>query len=254
MSGTLSGQILVMTGGGMGFGECMAKAVAREGASVVIADVNLPEAQRVAEAINAAGGTAIPVEVDVTDEAQVRHVVDETIRAFGHMDILVNNAGVSGPSCDFVDIDKKDWDAVMDINVNGPFLCCRAALPHMIARRSGHIVNISSATARVGFTHLRSIPYTTTKFALEGLSWTLSVLMKDHGIRVNAICPGLATTNFQANSPKEYFVGARCWTADHTVGPLLYTLTELGGTGHSVEAIAWHEERGTAGEVSYIHD
>ena len=198
MPGSLSGQVLIMTGGAMGFGECMAKAAAREGASVMIADANLPEAERVMDAIESAGGTAAAVEADVTDGAQVRNMTEETVGGFGHVDVLVNNAGVSGPSREFVDIEKQDWDAVMDINVNGPFLCCRAVLLHMIERRSGHIVNISSATARVGFTHLRSIPYTTTKFAVEGLFWTLSVLMKDHGIRANAICPGLAVTNFQA--------------------------------------------------------
>ena len=170
MPGSLSGQVLIMTGGAMGFGECMAKAAAREGASVMIADVNLPEAESVVDAIESAGGTTAAVEADVTDEAQVRNMTEETVGRFGHVDVLVNNAGVSGSSCEFVDIEKQDWDAVMDINVNGPFLCCRAVLPHMIERRSGHIVNISSATARVGFTHLRSIPYTTTKFAVEGLS------------------------------------------------------------------------------------
>ncbi len=254
MAGTLSDQILVMTGGGMGFGEHMAKAVAGEGARVVVADLLPQEAERVAGDINAAGGTAVAVEADVTDEAQVRAMFEETMDRFGRIDILVNNAGISGPSCDFVDIETPDWNGVIDVNVNGVFHCCRLVLPHMIAGGAGHIVNISSMTARVGFTHLRSIPYTTTKFAVEGLNWTLSVMMKDHGIRVNAICPALAVTNFQAKSPKEYFAGAQCWTPDHTVGPLLYTLTELEGTGHSIEVISWHEERGTVDKYAYIHD
>ena len=254
MTGKLSKQVLIMTGGGMGFGEHMSKAVAKEGAIVVVADILLPEAERVAGEINAGGGKAVALETDVTDETQVQSLMDETVDRFGRIDILVNNAGISGPSCDFVDIETPDWDEVVNVNINGVFYCCRSVLPHMIAQGAGHIVNISSMTARVGFTHLRSIPYTTTKFAVEGMNWTLSVMMKEHGIRVNAICPALAVTNFQAKSPKEYFVGARCWTPDHMVGPLLYTLTELEGTGHSIEVIAWHEERGTVDKYAYIHD
>jgi NAD(P)-dependent dehydrogenase (short-subunit alcohol dehydrogenase family) len=123
----------------------------------------------------------------------------------------------------------------------------------MIPYRAGHIVNISSATASIGVTRLRSIPYTTTKFAIEGFTWTLSVLMQEHGIRVNAIRPSLAITNFHAHSPKEYFAGARCWTPDHIVGPLLETLTEPEGTGQSVDAATWHEARGTADQVSFVH-
>ena len=254
MPGSLSGQVLIMTGGAMGFGECMAKAAAREGASVMIADANLPEAERVMDAIESAGGTAAAVEADVTDGAQVRNMTEETVGGFGHVDVLVNNAGVSGPSREFVDIEKQDWDAVMDINVNGPFLCCRAVLPHMIERRSGHIVNISSATARVGFTHpaqysLHHHQVCRRRAVLDLVgpderSWDPR---KRHLSRPRG-------NQFPRPSPKEYFVDVRCLTEDHTVGPLLYTLTELEGTGHSVEAIAWHEERGSASAVSYIHD
>ncbi|MFQ5912001.1 MAG: SDR family NAD(P)-dependent oxidoreductase [Nitrospinota bacterium] len=254
MAGRLSGQTIIVTGGGRGFGENMGKAVAREGANVVVADVALAEAQRVAENINAGGGTAIALGTDVRKAGRVKDMVKKALDRFGRIDVLVNNAGVSGPSGGFVSVRTPEWDAVFDVNVKGVFLCSRAVLPHMIKRRSGHIVNISSTTARIGFTHIRSLPYTTTKYAVEGLSYCLSLEMAKFGIRVNAICPGLAVTNFQAKTPREYLKGQRCWNPDHTVGPLLYVLTEMEGTGKSVESPAWHEERGTLEEFTYIYE
>jgi NAD(P)-dependent dehydrogenase (short-subunit alcohol dehydrogenase family) len=254
MPGKLEGQTIIVTGGGRGFGEHKSKALAQEGANVVVADVALNEAERVVKDIGAAGGTAMALGTDVSKEDSVKDMVKQSLDRFGQIDVLVNNAGVSGPSCEFTEIQLQDWLQVYDVNVNGLFLCCREVLPHMIERRSGHIVNVSSTTARIGFTHIRSLPYTSTKYAVEGISYGLSVLMAKHDIRVNALCPGLAVTNFQAKSPKAYFKDQECWNPDHTVGPLLYVLTELEGTGKSVESPAWHEERGTAKQFSYIHE
>ncbi len=253
MAGNLAGQTIIITGGGRGFGENMSQAVAREGASVVVADVAAAEAERVAENISSGGGSAMAVDADVSNEAQVNDMVKKTLDRFGQIDVLVNNAGISGPSCDFVDVQTQEWEAVYDVNVKGVFHCSRAVLPHMIERRSGHIVNISSTTAHIGYTHVRSIPYTTTKYAVEGFSYCLSLQMEKHGIRVNALCPGLAVTNFQAKTPKEYLKGQRCWNPDHTVGPLLYILTEMEGTGKSIESPAWHKERGALEQFSYIY-
>jgi NAD(P)-dependent dehydrogenase (short-subunit alcohol dehydrogenase family) len=173
---------------------------------------------------------------------------------FGGIDALVNNAGIAGPRGELQDLRSEDWDAVFNVNLKGAFLCARAVLPHMIDRRRGHIVNISSSTARIGFTKFRSLPYTTTKFAIEGFSFCLSVQMEKYGIRVNALCPELAVTNFQTGTPLEFFKGKRCWNPDHTVGPLLYILSEMEGTGQSVESSAWHAERGTTEQFSSIHD
>ena len=254
MASSLAGQTVIITGGGRGFGENMSRAVAKEGAFVTVADRDVGEAERVVSDIEAEGGSAIAAGTDVTDEAQVKEMVARTLEQTGQIDVLVNNAGVSGPSCDYTEVTLEDWKAVYDVNVNGVFLCAREVLPHMRERKSGHIVNISSTTARIGFTHIRSVPYTTTKHSVEGISWCLSALEKEGGIRVNALCPGLAYTHFQRNSPRPYFVGQRCWNPDHTVGPVLYVLTELEGTGHSIEAPAWHEERGTTERFSYIFE
>ena len=254
MASSLAGQTVIITGGGRGFGENMSLAVAKEGAFVTVADRDVGEAERVVSDIEAEGGSAIAAGTNVTDEAQVKEMVGRTLEQTGRIDVLVNNAGVSGPSCDYTEVAFEDWKAVYDVNVNGVFLCTREIIPHMRKRKSGHIVSISSTTARIGFTHIRSIPYISTKHSVEGISWCLSVVEKDKGIRVNALCPGLAYTHFQRNSPRPYFVGQRCWNPNHTVGPLLYVLTELEGTGHSIEAPAWHEERGTTERFSYIFE
>ncbi|MBI1724692.1 MAG: SDR family oxidoreductase [Candidatus Tectomicrobia bacterium] len=254
MARRLAGQTIIVTGGGRGFGEQKSKALAREGAHVAVADVAASEAERVAREIAAAGGTAVALATDVTVEAQVEDMVKQTLRRFGRIDVLVNNAGVAGPRGELHTLGTEDWDRVFSVNVRGVFFCSRAVLPHMIGRKSGHIVNVSSTTARTGFTHIRSLPYTVTKWTVEGISWGLSVQMEKYGIRVNALCPGLAVTNFQTGTPAEYFKGQRCWKPDHTAGPLLYILTEMEGTGKSVEAPAWHRERGTLEQFSYIHD
>ncbi len=254
MADSLAGQTVIITGGGRGFGENMSRAVAREGAHVSVADRDPEEAERVVSDIEAEGGSAIAVGTDVTNEAQVKEMVGKTLDRTGRIDVLVNNAGVSGPSCDYTEVAFEDWKAVYNVNVNGVFLCTREVIPHMRKRKSGRIVSISSTTARIGFTHIRSIPYISTKHSVEGISWCLSVMEKDKGIRVNALCPGLAYTHFQRNSPRPYFVGQRCWNPDHTVGPLLYILTELEGSGHSIVAPDWHEERGTADRFSYTFE
>lgn len=254
MDSKLEGQTVIITGGGRSFGENMCKGVVAEGANVTVVDRDLEEAERVADTIVSAGGSALAVEADVSDEEQVGDMVRKTIGQFGRIDVLVNNAGVSGPSGDFVEAGYEEWKTVYQVNVNGVFLCTREVLPHMREQKAGHIVNISSTTARYGFSHIRSIPYISTKWSVEGITWCLSVTEKEHNIRVNALCPGLAYTYFQRNSPRGYFVGQQCWNPDHTVGPLLYILTEMEGTGQSIESPDWHEKKGTAEQFSYIFE
>jgi NAD(P)-dependent dehydrogenase (short-subunit alcohol dehydrogenase family) len=254
MGDKLKGQTIIITGGGRSFGENMSKGVAAEKANVAVVDRDLEEAERVANTIISEGGSALAVKADVSDEKQVRDIISKTLDQFGQIDVLVNNAGISGPSGKFDDSSYEDWKSVYQVNVNGVFLCIREVLPHMREQNSGHIVNISSTTARYGFSHIRSIPYISTKWSVEGITWCLSVTEKEHNIRVNALCPGLAYTYFQRNSPRDYFVGQKCWNPDHTVGPLLYILTEMNETGQSIESPDWHEERGTSEKFSYVFE
>jgi NAD(P)-dependent dehydrogenase (short-subunit alcohol dehydrogenase family) len=256
MFGKLMGQTVIVTGGGRGFGENMCKAAAAEGANVVVADIDLDEAKRVAEAIQRDESTALALHVDVSDEARAKSMVEETLSHFGQVDVLVNDAGIAGPMGEMHTLSVEEWDRVFSVNVRGLFLCSKAVIPHMIERGSGHIVNISSSTTAGGFKieHLRSFPYTTSKVCVNGVSHFLSMQVEKYGIRVNTLCPGLADTHFQEHTPPDYLKGRTCWNPDHTVGPLLHILTELEGTGHSIMSPDWHEERGTTEQFSYIHD
>jgi len=256
MAGKLTGQTVIVTGGGRGFGENMSKAVAREGANVVVADIDLDQAERVVEAIQRDESTALALEVDVSEESRAKRMVDEALSHFGQVDILLNNAGIAGPMGELHTLSVEEWDQVYSVNVRGLFICCKSIIPHMIDRGSGHIVNVSSSTTSAGFRidFLRSFPYTTSKVCVNGVSHFLSMQVEKYGIRVNTLCPGLADTHFQEKTPAGYLKGRTCWKPDHTVGPLLHVLTEVEGTGNVVISEEWHKERGTADRFSYIHD
>jgi meso-butanediol dehydrogenase / (S,S)-butanediol dehydrogenase / diacetyl reductase len=176
----LDARVAVVTGGARGIGRGIVDALAVRGADVVVADLD-PDI--------AAGGEA--VRVDVTDEGSVRDLVRDVIARHGRLDILVNNAGVSR-SLPFVDIDEAEWDRVFAVNVKGVYLACRAVVPHMMQRRSGKIVNISSMVGKEAiplFVH-----YSASKFAVLGLTQGLAKEMAPYDVNVNAVCPGVVRT------------------------------------------------------------
>ncbi len=256
MAGKLFGHTIIVTGGGRGFGENMSKAVAKEGANVVVADLDFDQAERVVETIRRDESTALALRADVSNEVEVKQLVETTLEQFGSIDVLINNAGIPGPMGELHTLDVEAWDRVFSVNVCGVFLCSKMVIPCMIERGAGHIVNISSSTTSSGFKieHLRSFPYTVSKGTVNWISHFLSMQTEKHGIRVNTLCPGLADTHFQENTSPDYLKGRRCWKSNHTVNPLLYVLTELEGTGQTVNSEDWHEERGTVEDYSYIHD
>jgi meso-butanediol dehydrogenase / (S,S)-butanediol dehydrogenase / diacetyl reductase len=176
----LDGRVAVVTGGARGIGRAIVDALAVRGADVVVADLDPDMA-----------GEAEAVRVDVTDEASVRGLVRDVIERHGRLDILVNNAGVSR-SVAFVDIDEAEWDRVFAVNVKGVYLACRAVVPHMMQRRSGKIVNISSMVGKEAiplFVH-----YSASKFAVLGLTQGLAKEMAPYDVNVNAVCPGVVRT------------------------------------------------------------
>jgi meso-butanediol dehydrogenase/(S,S)-butanediol dehydrogenase/diacetyl reductase len=139
----LAGRVAVVTGGAKGIGRGIVEVLARHGADIVVADLEVEEAQRAAEEVHRKGSRVTAASVDVTDWTATHALVRDVIEEFGHLDILVNNAGVSR-SIPFVDLDETEWDRVFDINVKGVFIACHAVLPHMIERRHGKIINLSS--------------------------------------------------------------------------------------------------------------
>jgi len=187
----LAGQVALVTGAGRGIGRAVAQAFAREGAAVALcarSGRDLAAAQR---EIAAAGGRALVVEGDVRDEAAVATLVSRTLEAYGRIDCLVTAAGVAafGP---LAEAKTADWDELMAVNLRGAFLCCRAVLPAMTARRHGTIINIGSVvTSR---TLPGSAAYTASKYGLLGFSRVLAEEMRPHGVRVGVLSAGATDT------------------------------------------------------------
>jgi len=189
----LQNKVAIVTGASGGIGRAIALAFASEGARVVLAARRAAQLREVVKEIEAAGaGSALAIATDVTDEAQVAELFSRTAERFGQIDILVNNAGgmANGPTKDLA---LEDWQRVVDLNLTGAFLCAREALRHMIPQARGRILNIGSVSATMSRPH--SAAYTATKFALEGLTRSLALDGREHGIAVSIIHPGNAATD-----------------------------------------------------------
>jgi meso-butanediol dehydrogenase/(S,S)-butanediol dehydrogenase/diacetyl reductase len=182
----LDGRVSLVTGAGSGIGIGIARVLADRGATVVLSDL---DASRVSDVAAEIGGTALAH--DVTDWSSSETAVATVLREHGAIDILVNNAGVS-KSIPFHEIDEAEWDRVHNVNVKGVFLTTRAVVPHMMKRRSGSIISISSMVGKEAiplFVH-----YSASKFAVIGLTQGLAKEMAPYDVRVNAVCPGVVRT------------------------------------------------------------
>ena len=189
----LKGKTAIVTGSGRGIGEGIAMVLAREGANVVINDHDLNNAKKAVKNIEAAGGTAMPFEADVTKKATLDAMVAATVKQFGGVDILVNNAGIERTPCLLHEMSEQQWDLVLGVNLKGVFLCCKAVLPSMIAKGKGKIINIGSI-ASIRMTFFGSADYTASKHGVAGLTQHLAWELADSHITVNAVCPGLVQT------------------------------------------------------------
>jgi NAD(P)-dependent dehydrogenase (short-subunit alcohol dehydrogenase family) len=190
----LADKVCVITGGGSGMGRVAAGMFAAQGAKVVVAEFDAAAGQETVRQVQAAGGDATFVKVDVSQEADARAMIDAAISSYGRLDVLYNNAGIM-PAADHsvIDTDVDTWDQVMAVNVRGVFLGCKYAIPPMVAQGSGSIINIASFVALLGC----SVPqdaYTASKGALLALTRSLAVQFGPQGVRTNAICPGPVET------------------------------------------------------------
>ncbi len=194
----LAGRTALVTGGGTGIGAAVAQSLAAAGVRVVICGRREGPLAHVAAAIAEAGGQALTVQADVSQEADVARLVQAATDAFDTVDILVNNAGVSGGG-QIHEHDVADWDRVMAVNLRGPFLLCRAVLPLMRARQHGHIVNISSESAHNYYEGNGA--YGVAKHALNALSEYIQRENQDYGIRVDVVSPGMVITEMSQGAP-----------------------------------------------------
>lgn len=183
----LQGMVAVITGAGSGIGRASALAFAREGACVVVADLNASNAEETADQVRSAGGQAEPISVDVTKYADVEHMVQRAFERFGRLDVLFNNAGLPQAMTPFEESTDELFDRIFDVNVKGVFYGCRAAIPRMKAQGGGVILNTASTAG------IRPRPglavYNASKAAVITLTKTLAVELAPHRIRVVSICP-----------------------------------------------------------------
>lgn len=184
-------RVAIVTGAAMGIGKGIATVLAREGAKVVVADVNAEEGARTVEELTRGGGDAVFVRTDVGDEGQVRAMVQRAVIRYGSLSILVNNAAI-GVYTPVHETTVEAWERCLRVNLTGPFLCAKYALPHLKAAGGGAIVNIASVHAyqNVGGT----APYATSKGGLAALTRVMAIDYARDGIRVNAVCPGWVYT------------------------------------------------------------
>jgi NAD(P)-dependent dehydrogenase (short-subunit alcohol dehydrogenase family) len=200
----LKDKTAIVTGSGRGIGEGIALVLAREGANVVVMDMNLQDAEGVVQKIVAAGGKGMPFAANVTQKATLDALVEATVKQFGTVDILVNNAGIEAPPCLVKDLSEAQWDRVLGVNLKGVFLCCQAVIPTMMAQNRGRIVNIAS-TAAIRMTFFGSADYTVAKHGVAGLTHHLAWELADHQITVNSICPGgVLTPLMEQGTTPEY--------------------------------------------------
>jgi 3-oxoacyl-[acyl-carrier protein] reductase len=193
--GRLAGEVAIVTAGGQGIGEAIARTFAREGASVAVVDINEAQANRVAGEIGTSGGTAFALRVDCTDSAAVDTMVDDVVARCGTVDILVNGAGGFHQLAPITEITDEEWDRVITINLTTAFYCSRASARVMIEKGHGRIISISSGAGISPNPHAPSyVPYGAGKAGLLGMTRLLARDLGPHGITVNAIAPGTALT------------------------------------------------------------
>ncbi|MBK7948862.1 MAG: SDR family oxidoreductase [Deltaproteobacteria bacterium] len=203
---SLANRVAIVTGGASGIGRATCLALSAAGAAVVVADLNADGARKVAGELEARGGRAHAQQVDLGDEASIAAMVEAAVRVFGGLDILHNNAADSDPALmaadgAIVDLTTEVWDRNMRINLRGPMLGCKYAIPHMIRRGGGSIINTSSASGLTG--DVIRAAYAASKAGLGSLTQNVAVQYGKQGIRCNAVAPGvIATPALEANVPK----------------------------------------------------
>jgi NAD(P)-dependent dehydrogenase (short-subunit alcohol dehydrogenase family) len=183
-------KVALVTGAGTGIGRAIVLRLARDGYDVAANDINLASAEGTADEARRLGVRAVPIVGDVGERAAVQRMIEETLKEFRKIDALVNNAGIVRLGM-LANFPEADWRALFRVNVDGVFFCCQRVVSHMISQKRGAIVNISSWNGKAGMPYFGA--YSATKFAVIGLTQALAKEVAPHGIRVNAVCPGIVS-------------------------------------------------------------
>jgi 3-oxoacyl-[acyl-carrier protein] reductase len=197
----LTGKVGIVTGAGKGLGWAIAERLARDGAKMVIAEIDWVSAQEKAAALRQKKAESLALRVDVSRWPEVQNMVADTVAKFGRIDILVNNAGILGPALTVAEYPEDEWDRVIAVNLKGTFLCCKAVLSVMKKQGSGSIVNIASVAGKEGNPDMA--PYSASKGAIITLTKTLGKELAATRIRVNAVSPALLETDMARNMSPE---------------------------------------------------
>lgn len=190
--GKLDNRVALVTGAARGIGKAIALTLARQGADIVGTARNMPDLKRVEEEVQALGRRAFSITGDIARKSDVDDIVSQAIATFGKIDILVCNAGVTR-FAPFLEMTEEDWDTVIDVDLKGTFLCCQAVAKHMVNRKYGKIINISSLSG-LGARNPNMANYAASKAGVNNMSRVMALALGEHGINVNVVAPGVIRT------------------------------------------------------------
>jgi NAD(P)-dependent dehydrogenase (short-subunit alcohol dehydrogenase family) len=234
MPNQLTGKVAIVTGGGSGIGRALSLGLAREDANVVVCDIDRAGTEVTVAEITREGQESRPVTLDVSQAEQVQAMVDLVMETEGRIDILVNAAGI-WPRHPFLEVTLEEWQRVLDINLTGTFLCCRAVAPHMIEQGGGKIVNLASGRGVAGA--MNGVHYAASKGGVIALTVSLGMELGGHGINVNAVAPGgTETPLFRGGRPQDWQPATdvppnrRIEQPESVVGPVLFLVTDASKT------------------------
>ena len=231
MAHSLAGKVAVVTGAGAGIGRATSLAFARDGARVVVSDIDRNGGEETVRLIVDAGGDAHFVAADTSNAGQIASLIDDTVARYGRLDYACNNAGIGGAQVPTADYPEEEWRRVLDINLTGVWLCIKYEIPRMLESGGGAIVNMSSILGTVGYAN--SVAYVAAKHGLIGLTQTAALEYATQGIRVNAVCPGFIAT------PMLERAGLLSNPELHQMLINLHPIKRLGKPEEVAEAVVW---------------